>query len=176
MAGSHPEEQAHGGLRPSSGQGTHAGVEDSLREIQQALRRQRRLDALRRGLNSPVVGRWNRLRLEQVVVNLLTNAIKYGQGRPITLKLEVDENHVWITVRDEGIGIAPRDQERIFERFERAVSEQHYGGFGLGLWIVREIVHRLGGSVSVTSRQGSGSAFTVELPRGPVPNPVSLLH
>lgn len=131
---------------------------------------------VRVGLDAPAVGRWNRLRLDQVVVNLLTNAIKYGQGRPIMLQLEVDEDHVWITVRDEGIGIAPRDQERIFERFERAVSEQHYGGFGLGLWIVREIVHRLGGSISVTSRQGSGSAFTVELPRGPVPNPVSLLH
>ncbi|WNG49832.1 GAF domain-containing protein [Archangium minus] len=128
------------------------------------------------GLDAPVVGRWNRLRLEQVVVNLLTNAIKYGQGRPITLRLEVDEEHAWITVRDEGIGIAPRDQERIFERFERAVSEQHYGGFGLGLWIVREIVHRLGGSISVTSRQGAGSAFTVELPRHPMPDPVPLLH
>jgi signal transduction histidine kinase len=117
------------------------------------------------GLDAPVVGRWNRLRLEQVVINLLTNAIKYGRCRPISLKLMADEEHVWLTVRDEGIGIAPEDQERVFERFERAVSEQHYSGFGLGLWIVREIVHRLGGCVSVKSTPGVGSAFTVALPR-----------
>ena len=128
------------------------------------------------GLDVPVVGRWNRLRLEQVVINLLTNAIKYGRGRPISLELRQDEEHVWLTVRDEGIGIAPGDQERIFERFERAVSEQHYSGFGLGLWIVREIVHRLGGSISVNSTPGAGSAFTVALPRRSAQMPSSLLH
>ncbi|ATB37637.1 hypothetical protein CYFUS_003062 [Cystobacter fuscus] len=128
------------------------------------------------GVEAPVVGRWNRLRLEQVIVNLLTNAIKYGRGRPITLELKVDEAHAWLTVRDEGIGISPGDQERIFERFERAVSEQHYSGFGLGLWIVREIVHRLGGTISVNSTTGVGSAFTVALPRGPSRRTGPLLH
>ncbi len=128
------------------------------------------------GLDAPVVGRWNRLRLEQVVINLLTNAIKYGRGRPISLELRQDEEHVWFTVRDEGIGIAPGDQERIFERFERAVSEQHYSGFGLGLWIVREIVHRLGGSISVNSTPDAGSAFTVALPRRSPQRQSSLLH
>jgi signal transduction histidine kinase len=128
------------------------------------------------GLDVPVVGQWNRLRLEQVVINLLTNALKYGRGRPISLELKKDEEHVWLTVRDEGIGIAPADQERIFERFERAVSEQNYSGFGLGLWIVREIVHRLGGTISVNSTPGVGSAFTVELPRHSSRVPLSLLH
>ncbi|HZI03831.1 MAG TPA: HAMP domain-containing sensor histidine kinase, partial [Archangium sp.] len=128
------------------------------------------------GLEAPVVGRWNRLRLEQVIINLLTNASKYGRGRPISLELRQDEEHVWLTVRDEGIGIAPADQERIFERFERAVSEQHYSGFGLGLWIVREIVHRLGGCISVNSTPGAGSAFTVALPRRSSQRPPSLLH
>ncbi|WP_187345082.1 GAF domain-containing sensor histidine kinase [Cystobacter ferrugineus] len=128
------------------------------------------------GVDAPVVGRWNRLRLEQVVVNLLTNAIKYGRGRPIALELKADEAHAWLAVRDEGIGIAPRDQARIFERFERAVSEQHYSGFGLGLWIVREIIQRLGGTISVNSSPGVGSAFTVELPRVSSRLPGPLLH
>jgi signal transduction histidine kinase len=97
-------------------------------------------------------------------------------GRPIALELKADEAHAWLTVRDEGIGIAPGDQERIFERFERAVSEQNYSGFGLGLWIVREIVHRLGGTISVNSTPGVGSAFTVALPRGSSRMSGPLLH
>jgi signal transduction histidine kinase len=129
-----------------------------------------------RGLEAPVVGGWNRLRLEQVVTNLLTNAIKYGEGRPITLEVRADADTAWIAVHDEGIGIASQDHGRIFERFERAVSEQHYSGFGLGLWIVREITHRLGGSIFVDSAPGAGSTFTVELPRNPAQAPAPLLH
>jgi len=68
-------------------------------------------------------------------------------------------------VRDEGIGIAPEDQGRLFERFGRVVSERHYGGFGLGLWIVRRICEALGGGVAVQSTPGQGSTFTVQLPR-----------
>ncbi len=128
------------------------------------------------GLDSPVVGQWNRLRVEQVVINLLTNAIKYGRGRPILVTVTADADHVWLSVRDEGIGISPRDQARIFERFERAVSDQHYGGLGLGLWIVREIVRGFGGSISVKSAPEVGSTFTVELPREPVHGPAPLLH
>jgi signal transduction histidine kinase len=128
------------------------------------------------GMDSPVVGRWNRLRLEQVVINLLTNAIKYGRGRPILVTVTADADHVWLAVRDEGIGISPRDQGRIFERFERAVSEQHYSGLGLGLWIVREIVRGFGGSISVESAPEVGSTFTVELPRQPMHVPAPLLH
>jgi signal transduction histidine kinase len=128
------------------------------------------------GLDAPVVGQWNRLRLEQVVINLLTNAIKYGKGRPITVTVKADAEHVWFSVHDEGIGISARDQARIFERFERAVSEQHYGGLGLGLWIVREIVHGFGGSISVESEPEVGSTFTVALPRHP-PQPLApVLH
>jgi signal transduction histidine kinase len=128
------------------------------------------------GLDAPVVGRWNRLRLEQVIINLLTNAIKYGKGRPITMMVRADAEHVWFSVRDEGIGISARDQARIFERFERAVSEQHYGGLGLGLWIVREIVHGFGGSISVESAPEVGSTFTVELPRHPTQPLAPVLH
>ncbi len=129
-----------------------------------------------RGAAGAVVGRWDRLRLEQVVTNLLANAVKYGQGRPVTVALEADAHSAWLTVSDEGIGIAARDQARIFERFERAVSEQHYGGFGLGLWIVREIVRQLGGTISVHSAPGAGASFTVELPREPTAEGPRLLH
>ncbi|WP_224247611.1 ATP-binding protein [Hyalangium gracile] len=112
----------------------------------------------------PIIGRWDRLRLEQVVTNLLSNAIKYGAGGRVFLGAGVDSTHARLTVRDEGIGIAPEALSRIFGRFERAVSERHYGGLGLGLYITRQIVEALGGTVRVESTQGQGATFTVELP------------
>jgi signal transduction histidine kinase len=121
-------------------------------------------------------GVWDRLRLEQVMTNLLSNAIKYGQGRPITVRVSQEGDAARLTLRDEGIGIAEKDQARIFERFERAVSEQHYGGLGLGLWIVREILAGMGGTISVFSQPGMGAAFTVELPRRAAAEPGPVLH
>jgi PAS domain S-box-containing protein len=115
--------------------------------------------------DGPVVGCWDAPRLDQVIVNLLTNAAKYGQGRPITVTVEGSEERALLIVRDEGIGIAEEDQQRLFGRFERAVSGRHYGGLGLGLYISREIVEALGGRVGVESRPGEGSTFRVELPR-----------
>ncbi len=112
-------------------------------------------------------GRWDRTRLEQVVENLLSNAIKYGAGRPIHISVEGEGERVRLVVRDEGIGIAPEALGRIFDRFERAVSERNYGGLGLGLYITREIVSALGGTVRVESRPAQGATFTVELPREP---------
>jgi len=111
-----------------------------------------------------VIGSWDKLRLEQIVSNLLSNATKFGAGRPIRIAVEATDGWVRLTVRDEGIGIAPEDQARIFERFERAVPTRHYGGFGLGLWIVRQIVEALGGIVEVESGKGNGSLFAVKLP------------
>jgi PAS domain S-box-containing protein len=113
---------------------------------------------------SPVVGRWDRLRLEQVVTNLLSNALKYGAAHPVELSVLQDGSTARLTVKDHGIGIAPESQARIFQRFERAVSERHYGGFGLGLWIVRQIVESLGGEIRVESLPGQGATFTVSLP------------
>jgi signal transduction histidine kinase len=111
----------------------------------------------------PVVGHWDGLRLEQVIDNLLGNAAKYGPGKPISLSVRTEGALARLTVRDGGMGIAPADQARIFERFERAVSE-NYGGFGLGLWISREVVQAHGGRISVESTPGQGATFTVELP------------
>ena len=110
-------------------------------------------------------GEWDRMRVEQIVTNLLSNAIKYGAGRPIEIRVDGDENAARLTVQDRGIGIRPEHQARIFERFERAVSKSDYGGFGLGLWIVRQIVDAHGGEIRVASEPGEGSVFTVELPR-----------
>jgi PAS domain S-box-containing protein len=112
-----------------------------------------------------LVGGWDRLRLEQITTNLLSNAIKYGPGKPIAVTLAGDEQRAILRVSDHGIGIAAEDQGRIFERFERAVSPRRYGGFGLGLWIVRRVADALGGSIDVDSRPGAGATFTVTLPR-----------
>ena len=114
---------------------------------------------------SPVTGLWDRSRLEQVVTNLLSNAVKFGGGKPITVRVEADTSGATLTVRDEGIGISSADQSRIFERFERAVSKQSYGGLGLGLWITHQIVTAHGGRIRVESHPGQGSSFRVDLPR-----------
>jgi len=111
-----------------------------------------------------VIGHWDRLRIEQVVINLLTNAAKYGAGKPIIVTVLKEGETAKMTVQDFGIGIAQEDQKRIFERFERAVSVRNFGGFGLGLFISHQIVQAHEGSVSVDSQIGSGSTFTLTLP------------
>jgi signal transduction histidine kinase len=113
----------------------------------------------------PVWGQWDRARLDQVLSNLLSNAIKYGSGGPIELALASDGVQALLAVRDQGIGIPPEDQARIFERFERAVPGRNYSGFGVGLWICKQIVDALGGQIRVSSSQPSqGSTFEVTLP------------
>jgi PAS domain S-box-containing protein len=116
----------------------------------------------------PVVGRWDRVRIEQVVTNLFTNALKFGGGRPIDLVVESTERGSRVSVRDRGIGVAPEDAERIFQRYEQAVSGRTYGGMGLGLYIVRQIVEAHGGTICLESEPGSGSTFIVDLPFEPV--------
>jgi PAS domain S-box-containing protein len=110
------------------------------------------------------IGSWDRLRVEQIVANLLSNALKYGPGHPVEMSVTRETECACLRVRDHGIGIAPEDQRRIFQRFERAVPVSHYSGFGLGLWIAREIVVAHGGSIAVDSEVGRGSTFTVRLP------------
>ncbi|MCP3064173.1 ATP-binding protein [Myxococcus sp. K38C18041901] len=111
----------------------------------------------------PFEGDWDRLRLEQVVMNLVDNAVKYGRGNPIQVQLVPVDGGVHLVVRDGGIGIAPESLPRLFGRFERAVSERNYGGLGLGLYITRMLVEAMGGRVHVESTLGVGSTFTVEL-------------
>src|SRR5262249_22997206 len=114
--------------------------------------------------DASVLGRWDRSRLEQVLINLLTNAMKYGARQPIEVKIERAGNVARLAVRDNGIGIEPEIQVRIFDPFERAVSANDYGGLGLGLYIVRRIVEQHEGSVRVESQPGAGATFVVELP------------
>jgi PAS domain S-box-containing protein len=111
-----------------------------------------------------VVGKWDRFRLEQVVSNLLSNAIKFGLGKPIEVKIGLRDGRARLVVRDSGIGIEHDAITRLFRPFERAVSERHYGGLGLGLHIAKTIVDAMGGSVAIQSEPGKGSVFTVELP------------
>jgi PAS domain S-box-containing protein len=112
---------------------------------------------------APVKGGWDQLRLDQVVTNLLTNAFKYGAGKPIHLRIWAEAGKATLQVRDEGIGIELAHQGRIFGMFERAVSDRNYGGLGLGLYITRQIVEALGGTIHVDSVPGHGATFTVEL-------------
>ena len=114
--------------------------------------------------DEPVLGRWDRSQLERVLSNLLSNAMKFGKGKPITVTVSQRGGWAVMTVQDEGIGIAPGDQERIFARFVRAVSARHFGGFGLGLWIARQLVEAHGGWIEATSALGQGSTFLVTLP------------
>jgi len=113
-----------------------------------------------------VVGRWDRGRIEQVVLNLLTNASKYGRGKPIHLAVSLRGDRAVLAVRDEGIGISAADQKRIFQIFERAISKDEVAGLGLGLYIARRIVEAHGGSICVASELGMGATFTVDLPVG----------
>jgi signal transduction histidine kinase len=112
-----------------------------------------------------VVGRWDRERLEIVLTNLLSNAAKYGEAKPIDVEVEDLGAEVRLRVIDRGIGIAPDDQRRIFERFERAVPERHFGGLGVGLWLSCQIAKAHGGIIEVASAPGVGSTFTMTLPK-----------
>jgi signal transduction histidine kinase/DNA-binding NarL/FixJ family response regulator len=113
----------------------------------------------------PVRGVWDRLALERVFGNLLSNALKFGAEKPVEVRIGTEGEHAVIEVEDHGIGIAPDDVDRIFDQFERAVSSRHFGGLGLGLYVTRRLVEQHGGSIAVASRPGSGSLFTVRLPR-----------
>ncbi|MBV9777610.1 MAG: HAMP domain-containing histidine kinase [Acetobacteraceae bacterium] len=116
-----------------------------------------------------VVGLWDRLAVEQVAENLLTNALKFGMGQPVTLRLRPDGDgrSARLEVQDRGTGMRPDQQERIFGRFEQVVSEHRGGGFGVGLWVSNRLVGAMGGRITVSSRLGEGSTFAVMLPLTP---------
>lgn len=139
------------------------GVASRLREVIQ-----RSGSTLVIAADRPVWGEWDRGGLEVITGNLIMNAVKFGEGRPIEIEIEAADGVATLCVTDQGIGIAPDEVGRIFQRFERAVPARHYGGFGIGLWVVRNIVDVHGGSIRVESEKGKGSRFVVELPLGAV--------
>lgn len=112
-----------------------------------------------------VRGSWDAVRVDQVVVNLFTNAIKYGAGGHILIRIWQEQNEAFLTVRDEGIGIPESELMRVFERYERAVSSRAYGGLGLGLYITKQLVLAHGGRVWATRNEGAGTTFHVRLPK-----------
>ena len=114
-----------------------------------------------------LAGTCDELALQQVIENLVSNAVKYGGKQPISVSLREEPGWLVLDVRDGGIGISAADQARIFSRFERAVSRQQKPGFGLGLWVVGRLVTAMGGAVEVSSRVNQGSTFTVRLPHRP---------
>ena len=112
----------------------------------------------------PVIGRWDSTAVDQVVTNLLSNAVKFGHGQPVAVTVRRSGGTARVDVRDQGLGVPEDDRQRIFERFERGVSERSYGGLGLGLWIAKQIVAAHGGRIGVESVAGPGAAFFFELP------------
>ncbi|MFP2911082.1 PAS domain-containing protein [Pyxidicoccus sp. 3LFB2] len=120
--------------------------------------------ALELHLASGIVGRWDRYRLEQVLTNLLTNALKYAPGAPLKVTTQTVGTVALVEVEDRGPGIAPESQHRIFERFERLVGANQVSGLGLGLHIARHIVEAHGGTIRVRSSVGEGACFIIELP------------
>lgn len=111
-----------------------------------------------------IIGNFDKVRVTQAISNLISNALKYGAGKPIEVILKSEGKKAEIIVKDQGSGISPKDQTRIFGRFERAVSHQNISGMGLGLYITKEIAEAHGGVVRLESELGKGSTFILELP------------
>ncbi len=116
---------------------------------------------------SDLPGRCDRVRFEQIATNLLSNALKYGDGEPIEVVLRSNDTFAELVVRDRGIGIAPEHQDQIFERFHRVEGEDGTDSFGLGLWIVKRSVDALAGTIEFESTPGEGTDFRVRLPLNP---------
>jgi signal transduction histidine kinase len=119
-----------------------------------------------------LVGEWDDSRIGQVLVNLLSNALRYGEGRPVRVDVtHTADGRARLAVTDQGMGIPPEDQHRIFEQFERLPGAASSPGMGLGLYISRHFVEAHGGCIAVHSEPGAGACFTVTLPLGGAPMP-----
>jgi signal transduction histidine kinase len=116
--------------------------------------------------DGPLWGTFDVSRVDQVVTNLVSNAIRYGLGKPIAIGVAREGDRARFWVEDRGIGIAPQHHGRIFQQFERLAPSTSYAGLGLGLWISRQLVEAMRGTISVRSEVDAGAVFTVELPTG----------
>ena len=114
-----------------------------------------------------ICGELDRLAVEQIIENLLSNALKFGTGKPVTIRLRSDGQSACMEVQDLGIGIQPDQQARIFGRFEQVVTKHQGSGFGIGLWVAARLIEAMGGRLIVASRLEKGSTFTVMLPLEP---------
>lgn len=137
-------------------------VEEVISRFDETLKASGSTIRVRNGKN--VAGQWDRFRLDQVATNLISNAIKYGQGKPIIVEVTEKQSAAVLKVRDQGIGIEEEDAKRIFDRFERSTLAKKYGGLGLGLYITKQIIAAHGGKIEVKSIPNKGSEFTVRLP------------
>lgn len=115
-------------------------------------------------IEDDIIGRWDEFRIEQIIVNLLTNAMRYGGNRDVELTLNKRENSAYVHIRDYGLGITEEEQERIFEKFERGGNKKVSEGLGMGLYIARQLAEAHRGSLTVESKLNEGSTFTLILP------------
>jgi signal transduction histidine kinase len=120
--------------------------------------------------DAPVVGEWDRTRIEQMLFSLLDNALKFGAGKPIEVSTTSDGTTATLSVRDHGPGIPPDRLDSVFDAFERAVPMENYGGLGLGLYVARAIARAHGGDLTAVSGNGEGTTFTARLPTRPCSN------
>lgn len=115
--------------------------------------------------NGDIKGRWDKIRIEQVLTNLVTNAIKYGNGKPIEVFLKTTNDWLSLYVKDRGLGIPKELQQKVFDRFERGAADKGIKGLGVGLYITKQIITAHGGTIELNSKPGRGSEFIVKLPR-----------
>jgi signal transduction histidine kinase len=148
----------------------HAGISQMHEELLQAG------CPLDTDLALDIVGNWDAHALRMVFTNLLSNALKYGAGRPVCVRVFREGSLAVLSVRDQGIGIDAESQTRVFELFERAVPDDSIQGYGLGLWITRQLVEEMGGRILISSETGSGSTFRVEFSLADQPTAVQRSH
>lgn len=115
-------------------------------------------------LEADINGYWDAFRIEQIIINLMTNAVRYGKGQPVHVSLKMDGGMACIQVTDQGIGIAEHELKNIFEAFERGGDNEVKAGLGLGLYISRKLAEAHGGEISVSSQKDAGSTFTLRIP------------
>lgn len=135
----------------------------NLEDYMEELKNRITSDKIRWKVNAPILVKWDRFRIEQVLVNLISNAERHAKDSDVDINVGIGGTHVYMSVQDYGPGISPEIHEKIFERFERG-DEKLSEGFGIGLYICNEIVKRHEGKISIESRSGEGANFMLQIP------------